>query len=131
MMYEFIEGEYILDFIEKAEKNTIKKILIEIFQELYLLDKLGINKYEMHRPHKHIIISKEKPFQIDFDRARYTKNPKNVTQFFQYLTKEKLHQLMEKKGFSYKKENIRTFAREYKKTYSRKKLFEFITKMLS
>ena len=38
----------------------------------------------MHHPVKHIIIDKS-PVMIDFERCYYTKHPKNITQFCQFL----------------------------------------------
>ena len=54
-----------------------------------ILPELGINKEEMHRPLKHIILSK-KPVMIDFERSYKTKNPHNVTQFCTFLVNRKI-----------------------------------------
>ncbi|MBS3163548.1 hypothetical protein J4427_02555 [Candidatus Woesearchaeota archaeon] len=84
IIYEFVEGDFILDFIEKNNKKKIVKMLKDVLRQCFILDKLKINKLEMHHPVKHIIIDK-KPVLIDFERSYYTENPKNVSQFCQFL----------------------------------------------
>lgn len=84
IIYNYVKGYFILDFIEKNNKKKIISMLKEILKQCYILDKLKINKLEMHHPVKHIIIDK-KPVLIDFERCYFTDNPKNVTQFFQFL----------------------------------------------
>jgi len=114
LVYKFVEGEYILDFLNKISLNkksvvdkSIKKIIIKkgnirnkinvnkkiiskmiknIFEQLFVMDKLKINKEEMSHPFKHILIDKKnKPIFIDFERSRYTLKPGNVTQFCDFL----------------------------------------------
>lgn len=113
LMYEFIEGEFILDFIEKSNKKDILKVIKDLFNQLYILDRLKINKEEMHHPLKHVIIDKKnKPVLIDFERAYKAKKPHNVTQFCQFLINQ--HKLLDKKGIRLKKEKMIRFARAYK-----------------
>jgi len=64
----------------KLNKEQTKEIL----RQCFILDKLKLNKMEMHHPLKHIIINK-KINLIDFERTYKTEKPKNVTQFLQFL----------------------------------------------
>src|SRR3989344_2388730 len=66
LVYEFVEGKYILDFLKKASKKEASKILKEVFRQLRIMDKLKVNKKEMHKPLKHIIIGK-KVVLLDFE----------------------------------------------------------------
>lgn len=84
IIYEFVEGDFILDFIEKNNKKNIVKMLNEVLKQCFVMNKLKINKLEMHHPIKHIIIDK-KPVLIDFERCYYTEKPKNVSQFCQFI----------------------------------------------
>jgi len=84
IIYEFIEGEFIQDWLKNASKNDKKRIAKIILEKCFLMDKLGISKEEMTHPGKHIIIG-ETVKMIDFERAKKTKKPQNVTQFSQYL----------------------------------------------
>ena len=117
IVYEFVKGEFILDFIEKNNKDKIMKILKEVLNQCFILDKLRINKLEMHHPVKHIIIDK-KPVLIDFERCYYTKSPKNVTQFCQFLFS--ISDLLKEKKIILNKEKIIYLLKEYKKDYSKR-----------
>lgn len=89
---EYIQGRTIREFLE-AEKNSnkIKIIINQILIQLRTLDNLKINKEEMCNPYKHIIITKtNKVVLIDFERSRFTEKPSNITQFFQYLSANKM-----------------------------------------
>jgi release factor glutamine methyltransferase len=110
-IYEFIEGVFIKDFIPKANKEKIKKVLKEVIRQCFVLDKLKINKEEMHHPIKHIIINK-KITLIDFERANKTINPHNVNQFCQYIINQ--GELLSKKGFRIDREKLISLAKSYK-----------------
>jgi len=81
--YEFIKGVTLKEFLKDNKLN--KKIILNIKRQCEILDKLKINKEEMHYPVKNIIINKNKPVLIDFERCGYTLRPKNLNQFKQFL----------------------------------------------
>ena len=85
IMYEFVKGEFFVDWIKKSSKKNAVKIIKNILEQCRIMDKLKINKKEFHKPIKHIIIYKNKPIMIDFERCYYAEKPKNVTQFCQFL----------------------------------------------
>ena len=114
LAYEFVPGQFIKDWLPKAKKKDIKRILKSIFNKCHKMDKLGINKEEMHRPLKHIIIGKSIKM-IDFERARYTKDPKNVSQFAQFVMSHKV--ILDKKGFKINKKKIIAAVKEYKQDF--------------
>jgi len=114
LAYEFVPGKFIKDWLPKAKKKEIKRVLKNIFNKCYKMDKLGITKEEMHRPLKHIIIGKSIKM-IDFERARYTKDPKNVPQFAQFVMSHKA--ILDKKGFKINKNNIIAAVKEYKQDF--------------
>jgi release factor glutamine methyltransferase len=119
-VYEFVDGDFIEKFIEKEKsrariKNTLKNVLLQCRQ----LDKLHLTKEEMQNPHKHVIVSK-KPVLIDFERCKYSKEPKNVTQFCQYLMSGKMSYLLKKKDVLIDKLKIIGLAKEYKKNFDTK-----------
>ena len=45
---------------------------------------------ELTNPYKHILIKNSKAKMIDFERCYKTENPKNVTQFSEYLMRKRL-----------------------------------------
>ncbi len=115
---EFVEGKRITEFItEERSRPKIKTILLAAFQQSFLLDQLHLVKEEMHRPHKHLLVSYPKLTMIDFERMHSAKKPHNVTQFVQYLLCSKA--LLAKKGFRIDSERFIASAKEYKQNPSR------------
>ncbi|MCK5283147.1 MAG: hypothetical protein KAK00_07080 [Nanoarchaeota archaeon] len=112
---EFIDGIFFQDYIEKEDKKQIKKVIENLLNQLYTLDKLKINKEEMHHPVKHIIIRKDMPYLIDFERCHYTEKPKNMTQFIQYLTGRNISARLKEKGIMINKNTLTKIAKKYKK----------------
>lgn len=88
MIYHFVEGTQFIGWV-KNKKNT-KKVIKDILNQCRTLDKLKINKLEFTRPIKHIFIKNNKATIIDFERCYKTKEPKNVTQFFNFLVNKKI-----------------------------------------
>ncbi len=101
LIYEFVDGTLLPDYIKKS-KNP-KRALKNVLNQCRTLDKLKINKLEFTRPIKHIFIKNNKATIIDFERCYITDNPKNVTQFCQYLMKENLMKKDIQKLKEYKK----------------------------
>jgi putative serine/threonine protein kinase len=111
--YKFIKGNFIIDFIEKNNKKEIKKVLLNVLKQCRIMDKLKVNKKEMHNPFKHIIINK-KVNMIDFERCYKTNKPKNVTQFSQFIMSNNLKNLLIKKKFKIDKKKLLEKLIKYK-----------------
>lgn len=124
--YKYIDGDFIIDYINKSSKSQIKKILKKIFRQLLILDKLRIDKEEMHHPVKHIIISKQKPYLIDFERAHYAQSPKNITQFCQFLISSKLSGILKMKGIDIDRSKIMDLAKVYKRSMDNSSLNKIV-----
>ena len=111
--YAFVAGEFILDWLKKQNKQNVKKILIEILNQCFKLDQLKINKEELHRPFKHIIIDeKGKATLIDFERAHKTKKPHNLTQFIDFILG--ISKILEEKEIKINSKELIEFAKNYK-----------------
>ncbi len=131
LIYEFIDGIFIPEFLEKADNKQIKKVLKDVFGQMHLLDKLKINKEEMHHPYKHVIVNKNlKPILIDFERANHTSKPHNATQFCQYIISGNITGILTKKGFKINKNKVINLAKKYKKNINNNN-FKNILKELS
>ena len=111
IVYEFVDGKRILDYISEKEKKEIIKMLKEVFRQCRILDKLKIDKKEMHNPWKHILIGK-KIVMIDFERCHKVSKGKNVTQFGQFLLRKK--ELLKKKGISINRKEFIKILKRYK-----------------
>jgi len=118
IVYEFVSGEQFVDWIKYAKKEDTKKIIKKILLQLWKLDKLGVNKEEMHRPLKHIFVKGNKVTMIDFERCHKAKKPKNVSQFCGFLLRLGL--------FKGKEKRIKTTVKKYKTEYSKEKFKKLI-----
>ena len=126
LAYEFVEGIFIMDFVINSTEKDIRKVLRDIFDQMYLLDNLGINKEEMHHPYKHILITKnKKSVLLDFERSNNTQKPSNVTQFCQCITSTNFNSLLKAKGLNVNIRKVRAAAKKYKNNIN-KKNFETI-----
>ncbi len=118
-VYEFVEGTFLRDWLPKANKSKVKPMLLDLFEQCFKMDELGISKEEMHRPLKNAIITKKnKAVLIDWERSHPTKRPHNVTQLCQFLMswKEVLH----KKGIKIQDKKLIEAAKAYKANPSHK-----------
>lgn len=143
--YGFAEGKLIKDFIPKATKPKIKKVLTEILKQCFILDQMKINKEEMHHPVKHIIIGKKvilidakksktsgiskttNVVLIDFERASKSLKPHNISQFCQYIINQR--NILNKKGFKISKDKIIKLAKLYKEDISKTNLNNIIKQL--
>lgn len=82
LVYEFVRGKLLREI---REKNELVGVAMKVLNQCFTLDRLQINKQEMTRPWKHVIVKGSKVTMIDFERARKTSSPHNVTQFCQFI----------------------------------------------
>lgn len=131
-VYDFIEGIFIEDFVEKEKtRKNIIEVLRNVIVQCRKLDKLMMNKEEMHHPHRHVIITKNgRPVLVDFERCRTTNDPKNVSQFCQYLMTGRMRILLMEKGIAFDKKEMIGLAKEYKKDFGDKS-FKKIAELVS
>ncbi len=121
---EYIFGENIIPYLENTKNPS--KVIKDILKQCRILDKLKIEKKEMTNPYKHIIVQKNKPIMIDFERARFSLKPGNVTAFFSFLTSGKITKILDKKGIILDREKLKPLLQKYKKTYSEHDFEELI-----
>ncbi len=119
LITEWIDGLFILDFIRKSNKKQINSVLKKTFHQMFILDQLKINKEEMHRPLKHIIVTRKNkqdtPVLIDFERAKKIKpdqKPHNVTQFGDFILR--IRRELRIKGITINKTKLITLLKDYK-----------------
>ncbi|MEK6853878.1 MAG: methyltransferase, partial [Nanoarchaeota archaeon] len=123
--YEFVNGKFILDFIgscgnDEKGKLKVKEAIKQLLLHCRKLDELKINKEEMLRPQKHVILDDfGKITMIDFERCRKTLKPKNVTQLCQFLAGAYANSLLQQKGVSIDKEKLIAAAKQYKHAQNR------------
>ena len=115
IIYKFVEGNFIIDYLKNNKKENIKKIIRKILEQMFTMDKLNINKEEMSHPLKHIIINKNNPVLIDFERTHHTIKPGNVTQFCDFLISKNVSAILERNNISINKKKVINAAKKYKK----------------
>ena len=110
LLYEFVEGEFILDYL--AHSSAPWPVLKQVFSQCRQMDILGINKLEMHHPVKHVIVKGRTVTLIDFERCYFTPRPKNVSQFSQFLCSERVRSLLSGK-LKFRSDAVRKACRVY------------------
>jgi putative serine/threonine protein kinase len=86
VVYDFVPGEYLQDWLPKASKSAARKILCQLLDQAFALDQIKISKEEMLRPLKNAIVTRKKALVlIDFERSHKDRKPHNVTQVCQFL----------------------------------------------
>lgn len=127
---EFIEGVKIKDFLEQEkDKRKIISVLKQVLKQCREMDLLGVDKKELTNPYKDILITKQdKAVMIDFERCRETKKPKNVTQFLQYIARNK--EVLKNKGVRIDKKELIKLGKKYKSQEEKSfdKIIRFISK---
>ena len=121
--YRFVKGIEIIPYITKSSRMKVNYVIHEVLRQCRRLDKLKVNKKEMHHPVKHILIQDlklPKVTMIDFERCKITEYPKNVTQFCQFLVSEKIKKLLKSKKIFLDAKDIKESLLIYKKDQSDK-----------
>ncbi len=120
LVYEFADGEFIADYLKNNKKDKIKKIIRKILNQMFIMDKMKLNKEEMSHPQKHIIIDKKNnPILIDFERVHYTIKPSNATQFTDFLIGSNILKTLENKKININKNKIIQLSKTYKKNINK------------
>jgi putative serine/threonine protein kinase len=87
LLMEFIEGVLLIDWLKtKRSRILIRKVLREILEQCWSLDRIGLDHGELSHAPKHVMVSKEdKPAIVDFESASLNRRPSNVTSICQFL----------------------------------------------
>ena len=115
MFYEYVPGKFICDYLAGCKNPW--PVLRRVFLQCRQMDVLGINKLEMHKPVKHILVFRGKPVLLDFERCYYAKRPKNVSQFAQFLLSERVRPLVRGK-LRYRADAVRLACQRYQRDQS-------------
>jgi len=118
LVREYVTGTLIEPWTASARPAAIRRVLAEFLDQCRVLDTIGIDKAELTRPYKHLLIRRGHPAQIDYDRARDSLRPRNVTQACQFLTSGRYAHLLAARGVLFPKATIIAAARTYKNGYA-------------
>jgi O-6-methylguanine DNA methyltransferase len=120
LVMEYLEGPTIAGFIKTADKKRMLEVLKGVLLKLRKLDQLGYSKQELTNPYKHIIITEHGPRLLDFERARFTQRPSNVTQFLAYLQRKDVSMALAAKAIFIVPYKLKPLAIKYKSNPSDK-----------
>jgi putative serine/threonine protein kinase len=87
LLMQFIDGDLLPKWLEKRRgKARLRKILREVLEQCWRLDKAGLDHGELSHAPKHIIVDRKgKPFIVDFETASMNRKVSNVTSICQFL----------------------------------------------
>ena len=90
LLMEFIEGARLPKWIEnlkgRGTKARIHKVLRDILEQCWRLDRVGLDHGELSRAPKHVIVgANNTPYIVDFETASINRKVSNVTSICQYL----------------------------------------------
>ena len=112
VVYVFVEGQLLKELLKGASYSVLRRIFRSVLRQCFQLDQLGVQKEEMHRPQKHIILGKHGHVTlIDFERCYRKQNPHNVTQFVEFICRAQ--PILMQRGFSFTVAALRHAIRMY------------------
>ena len=119
---EYVEGPSIGEALDGAvPPSVLFKALRDLLGQCARLDERGIDKREMNRCQKHVIISREgRSTLLDFERCQESPKPSNVTGLAQYLTQAWAVGKLRGAGASVDIDAVRAACKAHKKGPSRK-----------
>src|SRR3989344_797180 len=118
LAYGFVDGIGFSEFLSQGSTNkkAAIKVIKNIMEQLYLMDRSNINKEEMSHPVKHIIITnKNRPVLLDFERCHHVKSPGNITQFCDFLMSKRIKALLRSKRIKIENKKMINATKEYRK----------------
>ncbi len=134
LLMELIEGKLLPDWTAnisgRGTSERIRTVLLDILEQCYRLDHVGLDHGELSRAPKHIVIDVlDKPHIVDFETASTTRRTSNVTSISQYLfMKSQLAAILRRKLGKVDQRLLVADLRSYKHE-PRKEKFEAILKV--
>lgn len=101
----------------------VRPVLSDIFEQCYALDDRGLQRPELSRPHKDILVKGQKAVIIDFERCSFSEDHTNVLHFTECLLRKRYASMLGVSGRTKKKKSLRSQLRSYKKS-GRRETFE-------
>jgi len=86
IIMEYIDGINLPDWIKRVNsKKRLREVILNLLNQGYKLDSIGLDHGELSNPSKHVLVTDNLPFIIDFESASTKRRVKNVTSLTQYL----------------------------------------------
>jgi len=133
LLMEFINGPLLFQWIStlkgRGTKSRIQRVLRDILEQCWRLDRIGLDHGELSKAPKHIIIDEEdKPHIVDFETASINRRVSNTTSICQYLfIGSEVAKIVKKRLGIVDKDVLIESLKDYKRRRSRRS-FESILK---
>ncbi len=87
LLMQLIDGDLLECWLEThKDKELIRKVLVDILEQCWRLDEMGLDHGELSKAPKHLLVDKaDKPFIVDFETASVVRKVINVTSVCQFL----------------------------------------------
>jgi len=87
LLMQFVDGDLLPQWLKKRRRKAqTRRVLREILEQCWRLDKAGLDHGELSHAPKHLIVDqKNEPFIVDFETASVNRKPSNVTSICQFL----------------------------------------------
>ena len=87
LLMQLVDGDLLADWLETHKnKELTRKVLVDILEQCWRLDEIGLDHGELSKAPKHLLVDKaQKPFIIDFETASVERKVINVTSVCQFL----------------------------------------------
>jgi putative serine/threonine protein kinase len=77
---EFVDGQNIVDWVAGTRaKSKMRRIARSILEQCFRLDRTGLDHGELSRLARHVIVSDDRSYIIDFESASTARKTSNVT----------------------------------------------------
>ena len=132
LLMEFIEGKRLPKWIEtlreRGTKARVQRVLLDVLEQCWRLDSVGLDHGELSRAPKHIIIgASDIPYIVDFETASINRRVSNVTSVCQYLfIGSKLAETIKKKLGEVDPKTLIHALKAYKQKRTRENLEEVL-----
>jgi putative serine/threonine protein kinase len=87
LLMQLVDGDLLADWLETHKnKELTRKVLVDILEQCWRLDEIGLDHGELSKAPKHLLVDKaQKPFIVDFETASVERKVINVTSVCQFL----------------------------------------------
>ena len=87
LLMQLVDGDLLSDWLEThRETEIMRKVLVDILEQCWRLDEIGLDHGELSKAPKHLLVDKaQKPFIVDFETASVERKVANVTSVCQFL----------------------------------------------
>jgi putative serine/threonine protein kinase len=87
LLMQLIDGDLLPNWLRtNKDKVTVKQVLVQVLEQCYRLDQIGLDHGELSKAPKHLLVDKaKKTFIVDFETASLERRAANVTAVCQYL----------------------------------------------